>query len=157
MSDELAQAKVGNLGQLLLRVARLYNERAVSKFQTIEPRFTIAHTTVMPHLDLEGTRPSELARRMGTSKQAAGQLVKELEKMGVVTRVPDPTDGRARLVVFTQQGMESLVQGLGVLKAVETEVAQAVGEASIARLKSELEVMLAHLEQLTPQTPDADS
>lgn len=150
MSEELARAKRGNLGQLLLRVARLYNERAVGQFQAIEPRFTVAHTTVMPHLDLEGTRPSELARRMGTSKQAVGQLVKDLEAMGVVEKVQDPSDGRACLVMFTERGMDSLVQGLGVLKAVETEVTEAVGAESIERLKSELQVLLSHLENEPP-------
>lgn len=145
--EELAAAKQGNLGQLLLRAARLYNETAVQRCrETMEPRFRISHTALFPHLDLEGTRPSVLAQRMGTSKQAVGQIVAELEDMGMVERRPDPDDGRARLVVFTEQGRASLVEGLGVLKSVEMEVAEAVGHDSVDRLKTELEVLLAYFE-----------
>ena len=59
-----------------------------------------AHTALFPHIDLSGTRQTALARRMGVSKQAVGQLVSELEQMGALERVPDPSDGRARLVRF---------------------------------------------------------
>lgn len=150
MSEQLKKAKEGNLGQLLLRAARLYNERGVSKFQVFEPRFTLAHTRLMPHLDLEGTRPSELARRMGTSKQAVGQLVNDLEDMGVLTRKPDPIDGRARLVIFTEEGKELLVRGLGVLKDVEREATARVGEDSVRELKLHLENLLEYLEGQSP-------
>lgn len=144
----LENAKRGNLGQILLRTARLYNELAVTKVQQeIEPRFTVAHTTLFPHLDLEGTRPSLLARRLGTSKQAVGQLVKELEKMDMVTRIPDPEDGRARLVVFTDRGKASMIEGLGVLKQVEREAAEALTEPVVEQLKANLETLLDYLEQ----------
>lgn len=146
MSKELEKAKLGNLGQILLRAARLYNEHAVATFQRFEPRFTLAHTTIMPHLDLEGTRPSELARRMGTSKQAVGQLVNDLEKLGVMERVPDPSDGRARLVMFTDHGLRLMVQGLGVLKQVEGEVTDSLGAEMVEQLKQSLEAVVEHFE-----------
>jgi DNA-binding MarR family transcriptional regulator len=156
LSQELAKAKQGNLGQVLLRAARLYNEHAVALFQKFEPRFTLAHTTLMPHLDLEGTRPSELARRMGTSKQAVGQLVNDLEKLGVLERVPDPSDGRARLVVFTEEGMRLMVQGLGVLKQVEEEVTQSLGCEAVEELKQSLEAVVNFFEKPTgPTSADA--
>ncbi len=145
MSD-LDRAKAGNLGQILLRAARLYNENGVALFQKMEPRFTMAHTTLMPHLDLTGTRPSELARRMGTSKQAVGQLVADLERLGVLSKIPDPKDGRARLVVFTPEGQDLLVRGLSVLKEVELGVTQAVGADKIERLKRDLECIIDYFE-----------
>ncbi len=51
-------------------------------------------------MDLEGTRPSELARRLGVSKEAIGEPVDEKVATGMVERVTDPTDGRAVLVRF---------------------------------------------------------
>lgn len=33
---------------------------------------------MLPYIDLEGTRGTELARRMGVSKQAAGKAVRDL-------------------------------------------------------------------------------
>ena len=145
--NDLEQAKKGNLGQLLLRAARLYNEQGVLRVQEFAPNFTKAHTALFPHLDLEGgTRPSELARRMGTTKQAAGQLVNDLVKMGALARVADPDDGRACRVIFTEMGREFMVRGLGVLKTVESEVEDSLSPDSVSELKKHLEALIEVLE-----------
>ena len=67
----------------LFKAARLINEDAIARVRerTGEP-VRVAHTALLPHVDLEGTRLTELARRMGVTKQAVGQLVDELEQMG---------------------------------------------------------------------------
>ena len=44
------------------------------------------------------TTASELGQRLGVTKQAAGQMVDELARLGYVNRGPDPADGRRRLV-----------------------------------------------------------
>jgi DNA-binding MarR family transcriptional regulator len=46
----------------------------------------------------------DLAAFLGVTKQAAAQLVDDLEAKGYVERVPHPSDGRARLVVLTERG-----------------------------------------------------
>ena len=77
----------------------------------------IAHTTVLPHIDLEGTRLTELARRLGVSKQAAGQIVDELEEFGMLERIADPQDARAKLVRFSKKGQAAMLDGCGHLTA----------------------------------------
>ena len=47
---------------------------------------------------------SELAAHLGVTKQAAAQLVDQLVARGYVRREPDPSDGRARLLVLTTKG-----------------------------------------------------
>ena len=47
---------------------------------------------------------AQLAVHLGTTKQAASQLVQHLEGLGYLERVPDPHDGRARLLVLTARG-----------------------------------------------------
>lgn len=117
------------MGQLLLKASRLYNERAIARVRdrTGAERLTVAHTTVLPHLDLEGTRLTTLAERMNVSKQFVGQLLEELESLGVVERVPDPTDGRAKLVRFTAKGKRALLQGLDVLGEIERSLVEVLG------------------------------
>lgn len=44
---------------------------------------------------------SELAERLGVTKQAAGQLVDDLERRGYVRRDPHPAGGRRKLLVLT--------------------------------------------------------
>jgi DNA-binding MarR family transcriptional regulator len=144
---ELERRKRASMGQLLLRAARLFNERAIARVQRSHPRARIAHTLLYPHIDLEGTRLVELARRVGTSKQAVGQLVGELEGLGVVRREPDPDDARARLVRFTPRGRRALLHGLGVLRATEAELARRLGRARLRRLRADLAALADALER----------
>src|SRR5262245_41908291 len=94
-----------NTGQLLLKAARLWNEQALARVEASGVTgFRAAHTRLLPHISPEGIRLSDLAERVGISKQAIGQLVDELERQGVVAREPDPDDGRALRVRYTDRG-----------------------------------------------------
>src|SRR4029079_9695173 len=98
----------------------------------------VAHTTLLPHVDLEGTRLTDLASRLGVTKQAAGQLVDELVEMGMLERAPDPDDARAKLVRFSKRGKSALFDGLAVLKELETEIEEQIGKASLRDLHESL-------------------
>src|SRR5947209_19590317 len=62
-----------------------------------------SHALVFSHLDADGTRPAEIARRAGISRQAVGQTVAQMKQLGLVKRAADPTNRRARLVQPTAQ------------------------------------------------------
>lgn len=146
-SAELERAKRASLAQVLMRCARLINERGLARARE---RFGVpvraSHTTLFPHIDLEGTRLTELARRVGTSKQAVGQLVGELEDMGVLCREPDPEDGRAKRVCFTPAGRRSLFEGLAILGELEHELEQHLGPRRLRSLHTGLLALLEVLE-----------
>jgi DNA-binding MarR family transcriptional regulator len=143
----LEAAKRESTLQLLFKAARLLDERALERVarQPGRPRLRRAHTSLLPHVDLEGTRITDLAERLGISKQAVSQLVDDLEGMGVMARVPDPEDARARRVVFTELGREALLDGLTVLRSMEQELTQAVGSRNIVQLRRALLAILGHL------------
>jgi len=135
-------------GHLLLKAARLLNERAIARVRAeANPDFRTPHTALLPHIDFEGTRLTELAARVGTSKQAVGELVAELEEMGMVSRAVDPADARARLVRFTPRGRRALLHGLSVLAEIETELAAELGRATFDRLRADLGRLLEALER----------
>ncbi len=116
-------AKQGNLGQLLLKAARLYDQTARQRVaDTGRGELRPAHARLFPHIDWEGTRITDLAARVGATKQAVGQTVTELEAEGIVTRRPDPEDARARLVTFTAKGRRAMTHGLGVLASLEDDL-----------------------------------
>lgn len=146
-SRELERAKRGRWAQVLMRCARLVNERGLER---VRQRFGVpvrpSHTTLLPHVDLQGTRLVELARRVGTSKQAVGQLVAELEQMGVLTREPDPDDGRAKLVCFTPRGRQSLFEGLAVLAEIEADLEARLGPRRMKALTAGLLALMDVLE-----------
>ena len=50
------------------------------------------------------SRPTELARNLGISRQAIQQTLAELEEAGLVKLKTDPTDGRAKIIQFSDEG-----------------------------------------------------
>jgi len=54
----------------------------------------------------DGIRGSELAEGLGVHKSTASRAVATLERLGLVSRVPDPDDGRAQLLVAEPVAVE---------------------------------------------------
>ena len=133
--------------QLLFKAARLLNDRAIGRVRerTGKP-VRLAHTALLPHVDLAGTRLTTLAERLGVSKQAAGQLVDELVELGMLERVPDPNDARAKLVRFSKRGEQTLFDGLEVLRELEDEIRTWVGDSRMIALHAALAAVVARLD-----------
>jgi DNA-binding MarR family transcriptional regulator len=70
--------------------------------------WTLAQCWVFQRIAQDGSRLTDLADQAQVSKQSAGVLVDPLERLGYVRRVPDPTDGRARLIVIEQRVRRAL-------------------------------------------------
>jgi DNA-binding MarR family transcriptional regulator len=146
-TTQLEAAKSASTLQLLFKAARLLDEQALARAarESGRPPLRRAHTSLLPHVDLGGTRITDLAQRLGVSKQATSQLVDDLEALGVMARMPDEQDARARRVVFTEQGRRDLMQGLALLQRMERELGQAIGEAHMTGLRQALLAILATL------------
>jgi DNA-binding transcriptional ArsR family regulator len=146
--DAIEAAKAASLAQVLFKAARLLDARGVAAVREASGMpLRPAHTNLFPHIDLDGTRQTELARRLGVSKQAVGQLVDELVEMGALERIRDPTDGRARLVRFVHgpDGTHGLLHGLAVLGQVEAVLRDELGPERWARLHGDLTALLGLL------------
>lgn len=147
--EALAKAKRESVAQLLFKCARLLNELAIGRARArsgLDVR--VAHTSLFPHIDLDGTRLTELAKRLGVSKQAAGQLVDEMVEMGVLERVADPEDARAKRIRFARRGGGlALMEGFAVLGELEKTIARELGKPRVEALHDTLLELLALLEQ----------
>jgi DNA-binding MarR family transcriptional regulator len=134
--------------QLLFKAARLANERALARAaaDAQRPPVRAAHTALFPHLDFEGIRLTELASRVGVTKQAVGQLVDDLAELGMVERIGDPTDKRAKRVRFSRRGHAALLAGLGVLRVIEDTLGAAVGRKRMRVLHETLKLIIGALE-----------
>lgn len=133
--------------QLLFKAARLLDEEALRRIGQKPGRVRLrrSHTSLLPHIELDGTRVTDLAERMGVTKQAVSQLVDDLEQLGVLTRVQDPEDARARRVIFTPLGRDGLLEGLSVLRALEQELATKIGAKKMEQMRSALLTILSDL------------
>jgi DNA-binding MarR family transcriptional regulator len=97
--------------------ARAYDAAVAAGASDLTP----TQSRLMAQIDPDGTRVVTLAARARTTKQSATSLVDQLERAGYVERVPDPADGRAKLVRITDRAH-------AVVVAANTEVARALGE-----------------------------
>jgi DNA-binding MarR family transcriptional regulator len=98
-----------------------------------------SHTLVFSHLDAEGTRPAEIARRAGISRQAVGQTVAQMRELGLVKLAPDPTNRRARLVQPTAKGRKALERSGTGSAAAEKILSRRIGAARVKSLRDALE------------------
>jgi DNA-binding MarR family transcriptional regulator len=75
-----------------------------------EPGPAMHVLTVLGHLDRQGPAGvSDLAAAQGMRPQSMAQTVREMEAAGLVTRRPDPGDGRRQLVELTGAGQELIL------------------------------------------------
>ncbi|MBB4786944.1 MarR family winged helix-turn-helix transcriptional regulator [Streptomyces rapamycinicus] len=81
---------------------------------------------------------SELAEQLGVTKQAAGQIVDDLEKRGYVERRPHPAGGRRRLVVLTGKALEHLSVAGRILHELEAQLARRLHEAGLRVPRAEI-------------------
>ena len=95
----------------------------------------LPHIAVLQYPGPNGCRPSELAERTGMSKQAMNQLLQSLEELGYLERAADASDGRARIVVFTQRGHAAWKKMCQILVEIEAEWRATLGEKRFLQLK----------------------
>lgn len=94
-----------------------------------------------------GVRVVDVAEANQLSKQAMSQLVSEIESYGYVERHPDPEDGRAKRVFFTDKGKALINDSLDAISEVEAGYAELIGAEKLETLKAlceELAVKLIH-------------
>ena len=144
--------RLTHLGRLLGHALRRFDERvlylmahnidvplALSNLAA-RAQISAAHIHITRHLELDGTRLTDLAQKAGMSKQAMGDLVDQCEAWGLVTRAPDSRDARARLVRFTPTGLDWLQAFRHAVVQAEAEFRADVGPevATVAMIGLEI-------------------
>lgn len=129
----------GNIGRLLNNAVRRFEGRVLELMSESGHDGTrIAHISLTRNLDIEGTRLTELARRASMSKQAMGELVDQCEGLGLVSRMVDPSDRRARIVAFTPAGVAWLDAFRAAVDLAEDEMRRELGDDALEVLAAGL-------------------
>jgi DNA-binding MarR family transcriptional regulator len=100
---------------------------------------------VAQHVGAHGTRITELAERAQLTKATVVRAVDELERLGYVTRQPDPTDGRAKLVMPTARAHAAERTARAVTVDIRDAWAELIGGEEMAALEGGLRRLRAAL------------
>ncbi|CUR62505.1 Transcriptional regulator, MarR family [metagenome] len=127
-----------DLATLMYVSYRAMDERVLTAMRAAGYDITAAQSRIAQRIDDEGSRLTDLAERAQVTKQTASQLVVALEQQGLVERVPDPADGRARLIRFTERGRAAAQEAMQVVIGVEQEWTEHLGPRATAQLRAAL-------------------
>lgn len=116
-------------------------ERRVAETAFSDIRIT--HGCVFGNIEPDGSRLTELAERARMTKQSVGEVASELEQRGYLERVPDPSDGRAKIIRLTERGHEAQALGLEIIDEIERDWGQRYGVERVAALRDALEAVAA--------------
>jgi DNA-binding MarR family transcriptional regulator len=103
------------------------------------PDFRPAHGTVGQHISDRGSRITELAQLAQLSKPTVVYLVNDLERLGYVERIPDPSDGRAKLVCLTMRGARAQEEARKIVAEIEQDWSRVLGGRDFATLRALLQ------------------
>ena len=135
-----------NIGLLCFIVQRAMEDRVLADIAAAGfDDVTIAQARVLARVSSKGTRITELAERARVSKQTVTFMVDQLERAGYVRRVPDPSDARARLVVFADRGLAAQEVARRTEAVVQEEWTCHLGRRATARLHQ----ILTQLREIT--------
>jgi DNA-binding MarR family transcriptional regulator len=101
--------------------------------------WTLAQCRVFQRVAPDGSRLKDLADQAQMTKQSASVMVDQLERLGYVCRIPDPTDGRARLIVIEDRGRRAVKVAMATLDDIYAEWKTYLGTRNFTLLQQILD------------------
>jgi DNA-binding MarR family transcriptional regulator len=139
LDDSLDLATIDHIGVALWRAAQEWRRRMTTELAARGyPWHLGARGEVLAHLGPSGIAQTVLTERMGLSKQAVQQLLDLLETDGVIARIPDPVDKRARRVVLTELGLRDYAERTKVKRMIEDVYRDKLGKKLFGKLEKAL-------------------
>lgn len=135
-----------HIGQLLAQLTRLFQTAlfdALVDAGLEDAR--VAHTHVTAYITADGSRLTTLAAQARMTLAAMSEVVDDLERLGIVERRPDPSDGRAKLICLTDAGWDAMRKARAVIAELEADYAELVGRQRFEEAAQTLEELLLAL------------
>lgn len=93
---------------------------------------------ILVHIASGVTRPSDIAREMGTTRQNIHAMAKHLIERHIITQVPDPEDGRSKVYSFSDDGLELRNTVLQILSYLDKKLSDRLGPETLKALNRAL-------------------
>lgn len=78
------------------------------------------------------------SRRLSISKQAVAKHIDSLERLGYLTREPDPDDARSKIVRLTERGTDCLAQSARIFDELRQRWADTLGAHRLRAIEADL-------------------
>ncbi|MBD0419031.1 MarR family transcriptional regulator [Streptomyces sp. TRM S81-3] len=128
-----------NLPLLLAGAKRWFDDALTASMRAAgEQPLSSAQGQVFAVLDPDGTTVSELARRLGVTRQTAHQAVHGLLALDLLEQIPDPASARSRLIRITPEGARVHRRAQATLTVIEEALADRIGTDAAAALRTAL-------------------
>jgi DNA-binding MarR family transcriptional regulator len=139
------RATRSNLGFLLAKASQRWNELLYERFvergwAEVRPAYG---SILLPLFEEDALRMGELASRAGLAKQTMTTMVRLLERDGLVSRAPDPGDGRAMRIRLTPKAQRFRSVAEEVLSELDDLVTLSLGDRRSKQLATDLEEVIA--------------
>tara|TARA_B100000965_G_scaffold265573_1_gene224310 strand:- start:10 stop:447 length:438 start_codon:yes stop_codon:yes gene_type:complete len=106
-------------------VSKMYNREA-SKFDS-----TMAMGFALLNIEPEGTPSSSLGPKLGIESTSLSRLLKSMEEKKMITRSPNPSDGRSVLIFLTPFGKEKRDDSRSVVLSFNHKIEEKLSEIQI--------------------------
>jgi DNA-binding MarR family transcriptional regulator len=135
-----------HIGQLLTQLTRLFQTELFDRLLAAGLEDArVPHTHVTAYIKADGSRLTELAAQARMTLPAMSELVDDLQRIGIVERRPDPSDGRAKLICLTDAGWQAMRTARRVIAEIEADYAQLVGAERFEAAAQTLDELLRGL------------
>lgn len=139
MSRDLGQPEFKPLIAIVRRVDRaMQADMLLTGHARGHTEVKAAHNAVFATLHPGGTRAVDMAARNGISRQSMGEIVRDMESLGLLETVTDPEDRRAKLVRYTDAGRAVARDGYRHIHELEDWLSEQVGPEEFATMRHAL-------------------
>lgn len=97
---------------------------------------TAAHMMFLSNLDCGDTYASEVARRMGVSRQAVYRSTRELQRLKILKLETDAARKTQKIIRMTKHGQQVVLDARCCLDAIEAALGERIGARDFGALAS---------------------
>lgn len=95
---------------------------------------THSQSMVMMSITIGLTRPVEIARNLGISRQAVHVTLSQIAELGMIRFAADPTDKRTKIVVLTEVGEPMRRDAQTAVTIMTKRLTERIGQAQLSGL-----------------------
>ena len=114
------------LRSVWMAVSKMYQEEALKLDSTMATGFTLI--SIDPE---QGSPSTALGPKMGMEATSLSRILKSMEERGLITRKPNPEDGRSVLICLTEFGQEMREYSKDIVLGFDQMVRQKISETDL--------------------------